>query len=202
MIDPEILLKKLPQFLDQERLDHTLRVATVARDLATHWGCSSEEAYLAGLGHDIAKHLNPKKLQGMGIPVSNSLLRMYDQYKSIWHAFAAPSVLRSVLGIRNRRVLSAVKWHTTGCAKMSPLDQVLFVSDYIEPGRPFENRLFIEKLASRSLDAVTFAVVTQSLLNLVRRNAKIHPYSLACYHDYLGRVTKKDADEISKQQAQ
>ena len=41
--------------IGQKRMDHVLRVADYAKDLAVHYGLDPEKAYLAGFYHDCMK---------------------------------------------------------------------------------------------------------------------------------------------------
>ena len=51
----EEIKRDLKTLLSEYRYNHSLRVAEVAKDLAKHYKINEEEAYLAGLTHDIAK---------------------------------------------------------------------------------------------------------------------------------------------------
>ena len=51
----EEIKKDLESLLSEYRYNHCLRVGETAKDLAKHYKINAEEAYLAGLTHDIAK---------------------------------------------------------------------------------------------------------------------------------------------------
>ena len=51
----EEIKKDLESLLSEYRYNHCLRVGETAKDLAKHYNLNEEEAYLAGLTHDIAK---------------------------------------------------------------------------------------------------------------------------------------------------
>ena len=51
----EEIKKDLESLLSEYRYNHCLRVGETAKDLAKHYKINVEEAYLAGLTHDIAK---------------------------------------------------------------------------------------------------------------------------------------------------
>ena len=41
------------------------------------------------------------------------------------------------IGIYDEDILNAVRHHTTGAIYMSPLEQIIYTADYIEPARDF-----------------------------------------------------------------
>ena len=51
----EEIKKDLESLLSEYRYNHCLRVGETAASLAKHYKINAEEAYLAGLTHDIAK---------------------------------------------------------------------------------------------------------------------------------------------------
>ena len=57
----EEIKRDLKTLLSEYRYNHSLRVAEVAKDLAKHYKINEEEAYLAGLTHDIAKEFTTKE---------------------------------------------------------------------------------------------------------------------------------------------
>lgn len=44
---------------------------------------------------------------------------------------------RKEVGITDPEILQAITYHTSGHEKMTMLDKVIYVADYIEPGRKF-----------------------------------------------------------------
>ena len=110
-----------------------------------------------------------------------------------------PFFLAKHFQIDNEAVLDAVKYHTTGTSEMKPLTQLLFLADYLEPGRDLPNRDFLDELVLKNLDAATYAVSLLGILKLLKRSATIHPNSLDCYNWYVSQVPKSDRQAIRHQ---
>lgn len=180
------------------RYVHILRVISTARELAGHWHLDIEKAALAALIHDAAKSLNPTDLRTRKIIVNDYLDAVYRDYSKVWHALISDQYAEIRFGITDRDVLSAAKWHTTGRAKMSPLEQVIFIADYIEPGRKVKPREYIEKLAYNSLDSATFALSTETLRHLLQKGAPLHPYGIECREYYRTIVNETSVRDICK----
>jgi predicted HD superfamily hydrolase involved in NAD metabolism len=193
---PQLVRDQLALYLPEERIAHSDRVSETAVGMAEHWKMPTDIVQRAGWGHDIAKALSPKKVLRLdwdGWPQFDSL---YDDYPAIWHAFVGPLMIEKCLGWTDSEFLSCVRWHTTGRAKMSSFEQIIFVADYIEPGRSFDDRDYIQGLAKESLDLATFAVASRSILSLEKRRGTIHAHTLRCRDYYQSIVGQEDAKDI------
>lgn len=184
-------------FLTGARLAHVYRVAETAVALAKKWGVSEEDAYLAGLLHDVAKNLTPELIEKEGVLVSLENRSLYAAYPKVWHAFAAPLVLQSKFPALPESVLSSVQWHTTGTMEMSALSQIIYVADFIEPGREAHGVAFIRELAFENLDEATFGLATCSLLFLLKHAEVIHPQTFLCLDYYRSQLSVGKARGIA-----
>jgi len=185
----------LPNWLSQPRIAHCKRVADTALALAKHWKISPPKAYFSGIVHDIAKEMNEKDMAKLKIKQSSEELAIYQDFFPIWHAFIAPKVIQTLFQIKDPGILSSAKWHTTGSNNMSPLDQVIFIADFIEPGRkkdPLQSD--IQNLAYDDLNLTTFCIVTISILNLIKKGVKISRYSFDC-HDYYLKYARNNEEK-------
>ena len=179
-------LSRLEALLPEKRYQHSLRVAEEAKGLARHYGASEEKAYLAGILHDAAKYLNPELLfQNFEFQCSDELKAVYEEYPAVWHSYVGPIFVEQVFGISSSTIQSAIRWHTTGGAEMGLMDEILFVSDFIEPGRPFPEVTSIRDLAYQNLQKAVLALSGISIFSLLARGLKIHPNTMLCYNHYL-----------------
>ncbi|NBV41740.1 HD domain-containing protein [bacterium] len=189
----------MAQFIDQiraalpaARAQHSINVAETAKKLAEHHRLPTGSAYIAGLFHDIAKYRTPSDSP----QVPDSINELWASYPLIWHAFAGPYILETEFNIHDSDILSAVRWHTTGKDNMTLLEQILYLADYIEPGRPFPNRSTIEALSFESLDRGTVALASSSLSNLLARGIAIHPSAVDCYNHYQKKLGNAESKQI------
>ena len=73
---------------------------------------------------------------------------------------------------------------------MSPLDKVIYIADYIEPGRlELPNMNIVRKLAFQDLDSCVCRILEDSLIYLESRNIPLDPITERTYRYY------KDLDE-------
>ena len=64
---------------------------------------------------------------------------------SLLHGPVAAVWAEKELGITDRSILDAIRYHTTGRAGMSRLEMVVYLADLIEPGRRYPG---VDRLAS------------------------------------------------------
>lgn len=189
--------EQLKGLVSSKRYAHVLRVADTARALAYAHGQDVEKAYLAGLIHDTAKQMTPDTASERGVLISSNSRVLYSQFAKVWHALVAPEVCRTLFGIEDEDVLLAAKWHTTGTPSMSALEQIVFLADYIEPGRDVNDRSYIQDLSFLNLDKATFALSCSTLVSLCERGLNIHPESIACYNYYHSVLPRSESEAVA-----
>lgn len=131
---PNRLEEYMRQVLPTKRLIHTARVITCAIRLAKRLGVDESKAEIASLLHDNAKYLDYRVYHGLDLP---------PMPKNVVHQFLGAFIAEKILGITDKEILTAIKYHTTGRENMTPLEKVVFMADVIEKGRTFDG---VEKL--------------------------------------------------------
>lgn len=131
----------IKKFEDAARFAHTEGVKNECLYLAEKLGLSADETRaltVAALCHDITKNLSVGEHRALcerhGIKYSPSPVLHQDT--------AAPFIAEkygNIPEICDERVLSAVSKHTTGGDGMTLIDTALFVADFTEAGRKYEN---------------------------------------------------------------
>ena len=127
--------KNLKKDLDKYRYEHTKGVMYTAGCLAMANNYDVEKAMLAGLLHDCAKCVPAdekiKLCEKNHIEISDA------EYKNpgLLHAKLGAFFARKKYGIENEEILRSIESHTTGRPNMSLLDKIIYIADYIEPGR-------------------------------------------------------------------
>ena len=133
------ILDKLRAAITLHRFHHTLGVADTAERLAPKYGVDPMRARLAGLLHDCAKSLpygEMRRLVEANVPDTDE--QELDS-EPVLHAPAGMVLARRDYGVRDPAILQAIRRHTLGGEAMTAMDAVIYVSDFIEPGRrPFE----------------------------------------------------------------
>lgn len=171
--------------LTESRYLHSLGVADSARMLAKRYGADEEKAYLAGLLHDITKNeTNERQLQlfeSDGI----ILTRVEENNPKLWHAMTAPIFIKNELGITDGEILSSVRYHTTGKAKMTLLEKIVYIADYISAERDYPDVDVMRALSKESLEKAALYSLKYTLKKLSKRELVIHPDSLGFYNELI-----------------
>ncbi|MGI6008196.1 MAG: bis(5'-nucleosyl)-tetraphosphatase (symmetrical) YqeK [Ruminococcus sp.] len=177
--------KKLKKHLDHDRLVHTRGVMYTAACLGMVHGCDLEKCQTAGLLHDSAKCIpDLKKLKicaKNGIEMTNYEMN----HPFILHAKLGAWVAKKKYGIKDQEILSAITWHTTGKAAMTDLEKIIYIADYIEPGRKKAPRLDqVRKAAFDNLNEAMFMILSDTLQYLKRTGRDIDPITESAFAYY------------------
>lgn len=179
--------KKLKKQLDTYRYRHTLGVMYTAAALAMCYGLDLEQAQTAGLLHDCAKCIPDD--EKIALCQKNGIEMTPEERKSpyLLHAKLGALFAREKYDVTDEQILSAIRYHTTGKPAMSPLEQIIYLADYIEPMREKAAHLAeVRRLAFSSLDKAMYAVLKDSLNYLENTDRTQDPLTYEAYQYYLG----------------
>ena len=171
--------------LSPRRYQHSLGVAETARQLAECHQIDSHKAYLSGILHDYAKGIPGPEL--LAIAEANHLLT--DEVErltpDLLHAPVGAYLLRKELDITDEELLAAIAKHTLGDSHMSPLEQVIFLADMIEPGRDYPGMERLSCLAFRDLQTAMVYAFDLTIRYCVEQGRLIHPRSVKVRNKFL-----------------
>jgi predicted HD superfamily hydrolase involved in NAD metabolism len=172
---PNRYLTWVEKRLSPSRYAHTLGVVAEAGRLAGHFGADVEEAVVAGALHDCARDLALPTQLCLAVSFGLMLSEVERRSGALLHAIVGAEMARRECGISNERVLAAIRCHTTGRVGMSVLDKVLFVADYIEPGRSFPGVRRVREAALHDLEVATLWALDQTIGYVLERGQLLHP---------------------------
>ena len=169
-------------FLSEYRYKHSLNVAKEAVRLAERYGADPQKAETAGILHDIMKDADPKDQLKIMDRFGIILTDVEKSAQKLWHAIAGALYIEHELGIQDREILNAVRYHTTGRAGMGLLEKVIFIADFTSAERDYNGVEDMRRAADISLENAMLAGVTFTIKDLASRGKPIHPDSLATYN--------------------
>jgi predicted HD superfamily hydrolase involved in NAD metabolism len=165
--------------LSERRLEHTLRVAETAEDLALAHGLEGDRARLAALLHDAAREMGPEEFLYLADKWHLQVGDPERQSPKLLHGPVAAELARRELGIDDEEVLDAIMAHTTGKPGMEPLALVLYVADKIEPARVYPSVGRLRTLAREDLHRAAEESLQRAIAHNEERGKATHPASLA-----------------------
>ncbi|MDR0917844.1 MAG: bis(5'-nucleosyl)-tetraphosphatase (symmetrical) YqeK [Oscillospiraceae bacterium] len=169
----------------KKRYNHSLNVADEAVKLAERYGEHKENAYFAGLMHDCCKELSTEELKKIVISSDMDVDEAELITKPLWHAIAGAEYVRANFPDTDKEIISAIRFHTIGKAKMSVFEQIIYIADMISAERDFDGVEKLRKLAYISLDNTMLECVKFSLVKVINKNGFLPEYSLKAYNYYL-----------------
>ncbi|WP_209280026.1 bis(5'-nucleosyl)-tetraphosphatase (symmetrical) YqeK [Levilactobacillus yiduensis] len=178
------LLAKISQQLKPKRFKHVQRVEQTAIDLAKRNDVNLEKASIAGLVHDYAKQ-RPDADFIAAIKQYHLDPILLDYGNAIWHGVVGAELIKHELGIYDEDILNAVRHHTTGAVYMSPLEQIVYMADYIEPQRDFPGVDEARRLAKTDLAKSVAFQAKHTLAYLVDNGKPVYPKSIDTYNAWV-----------------
>ncbi|MFP5526859.1 bis(5'-nucleosyl)-tetraphosphatase (symmetrical) YqeK [Peptococcus simiae] len=172
----------LSQELGPKRLAHCQRVADTAAQLAEKYGADVDDAYLAGLMHDYAKKFDQSRLYELAKEGQLITDPCEEKVPDLLHGVVGAYLLEESGRITNKAVLQAMASHTVGRANMSLLDKIVYLADYIEPGRTTPGLEAVRQATEKNLDEGLFLALSNTLSWLLSEKKVIHPNSILMYN--------------------
>jgi predicted HD superfamily hydrolase involved in NAD metabolism len=170
----ENIIEKLKNNLSSKRLKHTFGVSDTAADLASLYGADIAKARLAGLLHDCARELPEDVLLQMAESYGIEINDVERREPILLHAAVGAFIAKRDFAINDSEVLRAITLHTTGAPIMSLLDNIVFLADFIEPGRAFSGVEKLRALAKKDLYGALIAAYDHTLEYLISKQGLIH----------------------------
>lgn len=174
--------------LGENRFCHSLNVADSARELAPLYGADEDKAYTAGLLHDVMKNSSEKEQLGVLSEAGIELMPVERANKKLWHAMAGAAYVKFVMGIDDRDIIKAVRYHTTGRAGMSPLEKTIYLADYISAERDYNGVEEMRSLCRESSEKAIAYALSFGIPDLVSKGKVIHPDSIDLYNEVIMKI--------------
>ena len=179
------LIRTLEQELNYKRFVHTMAVAGTASSLAMCYGMNIQKAELAGLLHDCAKCIDARKMQKLCEKAGLEITPFEAGSGSLLHSKAGSVLAAEKYGCTDPDILNAIRYHTTGRPGMSLLEKIIFVADYIEPGRyTAKNLPEIRKMAFEDIDEALLKILYDTLVYLNSTGNTVDPMTQKTYDYY------------------
>jgi predicted HD superfamily hydrolase involved in NAD metabolism len=180
------LLVYLRHHLSEKRLRHSERVAETAMQLSGRFGVDPVKARLAGLVHDICREYAPDLLLQLAGKFDILVDDIEKAEPVLLHGFVGASFLSSQFAMDDPEILEAVSFHITGGKGIGKLAQLIFVADFLEPGRTFEAAVRLRENISRlTPEQILLRVYQRTIHYVVDQHYLIHPRSIGGWNELI-----------------
>lgn len=183
--DIKRIRKKMEKSMDAHRFEHTLGVTYTAACLAMRYNVDIMKAQTAGLLHDCAKCMSNEKRLSICKKHNIQMNAAEIENPLLLHAKVGSFIAMEEFNIHDEEIISAILNHTTGRPGMSPLEKIIYIADYIEPGRKQAPNLpEVRKMAFVDLDKALLMILEDTLTYLQGTNNVVDPMTQKTYDYY------------------
>ncbi|MGN1481822.1 bis(5'-nucleosyl)-tetraphosphatase (symmetrical) YqeK [Porcipelethomonas sp.] len=197
MYSSEKIKAFLKKRLSKKRYNHSVNVANEALKLAKTYGENLDKAYFAGLLHDVCKELLPSEQKQMMLEGNMDISGAELATKALWHGPAGAYFIEKEMGIKDKDILNAVRFHTVGRSGMSRLEEIIYMADLISEDRDYKDVDKMRKLAYTDFEKAMLEAFCYSIEGVVKKQGYIPEYTVDAYNQYLYvcSVRKKTKEE-------
>ena len=172
------------QLLPQKRYDHVLRVLDKSLILADQFNITDKDKItIAAIFHDFAKGMTCDELVEYALIYN---IDLGETIPSAYHGIVGSWMLSYFFDIHDKDIKEAIFYHTTGSTNFltNKIGAILFLADYIEPGRP-QKTDHVQQFIPQNLNRALREVAKSKICHTINRNKEIDTLSIDFYHRLL-----------------
>ena len=186
---------EIKKILEPNRYWHSVSVALTAAHLSEIYNCDIKKCITAGLLHDYAKNKTYEEIIDECKRLNMNLTDEDIEAKGVVHGFLSAKLSKNKFGIEDD-VYDAIYYHTCGRENMPMLNKIIYISDFIEPLRPFSDRVeHIRKLAYCDIDYSIILACEMTINHLKNTNSFIHSNSIKTLNYYKNIISKRNNEK-------
>ncbi len=154
----------------------------------------TEDTELAALLHDLDKSSDTEDMwdnikNDKSLP-SKVKSKIQDS-REVWHGFSGAVRAKNNFRVKDKDILNSVRYHTTGRSRMSLMEKIIYLADYIEPGRTTPGLTKIREEAYRDIDSACL-MVADATIEYVKSKSSVSSLS----YDFKKSLEKKLKNKI------
>ncbi len=178
-------IKRLKSELTPSRFEHTLSVCQTAYYLALVHKANQKKVVKAAFLHDCTKCMSLDEHLKICKNAAYEPTKYESENLGLIHSKTGAIVARDVYGVKSKKVLNAIRFHTTGRPEMTKIEKIVFISDFIEPTRNFKFDItYIVDAAFNDLDLAVFYILEITLKHLRNKSKVFDPTTIETYNYY------------------
>lgn len=199
MYNIEELKEIIRQRLSNYRYYHSLCVAESAKELARRYGADEHKAELAGILHDATKESKRSEhleyIRNAGMEISD----FEKKGKKFYHQISGAAFAKTELGIDDEEVLSAIRYHTTGKADMTLLQEIVYLADFISADRDYDDIENIRAEAEKGKEYGLLYATRYTIRTVIDEGKPLHHDTVDAYNwmlkkYFMNKKNKKDSE--------
>ncbi len=196
--DFQWLRGKAYEMLDARRVAHVQGTEITAERLAKRWGADADEAREAAILHDITKKEDSRTQLRLCEKYGITLDDMEKEEGKLLHSKTGAAIAKYEFGCSDD-VFNAIYWHTTGRENMALLEKIIYMADYIEPTREFDNVDEMREMAFKDLDLALKMGFTSCIADMNERGVRLHARTIGALQWITDELSHRKTENIDIQ---
>ena len=177
--------------MNLKRFTHTLGVVEMSEKLAKIYNADIEKCKVAALLHDICKEMDMEYIKNIcKNNFMNELSEEDLENNEILHGFAGAYYVKNELGVNDKEILNAIKYHTIGAKNMTLVEKIVYIADAIEYGRNYPSVVEIREETFKNLDKGILMEIEHKEKYLESIGKKSHPNTYKFKKEILKELNK------------
>ena len=174
-----------------KRFTHTLGVVEMSEKLTKIYNADIEKCKVAALLHDICKEMDMEYIKNIcKNNFMNELSEEDLENNEILHGFAGAYYVKNELGVNDKEILNAIKYHTIGAKNMTLVEKIVYIADAIEYGRNYPSVVEIREETFKNLDKGILMEIEHKEKYLESIGKKSHPNTYKFKKEILKELNK------------
>jgi predicted HD superfamily hydrolase involved in NAD metabolism len=176
--------------LDNERYEHSLRVAELAQRLSQMHHADTAKAQTAALLHDVSRFLDRAEMLEYAKKLNFKISASEAAEPKLLHARLSRYLAEKEFGVTDPEILAAIEYHTVGRPNLGLLEKIVYVADHAEAGRDHPEAEKVRTLALKNLDGAIALSTGCTLDYLKKHNLPVDERTVETNRFY-SKITKK-----------
>lgn len=170
------------QRLSDYRFYHSLCVSESAKELARRYNADEKKAEVAGLLHDAMKE-SGRDEQLSYINIAKIEMTQFEKtQKKFLHQVSGAAFAKVYFGIDDKEILSAIRFHTTGRANMTLMEEIIYLADFISADRDYPDVDVMREKTERSKELGLLYCTSYTISSVVAKGNTLNTDTVETYN--------------------
>ena len=180
------------QRLSDYRFYHSLCVSESAAMLAQRYSADVEKARVAGILHDAMKESSAEEQLEVIEKAGMTITPLEKSQNKFYHQISGAAFAKAVLNIDDAEILDAIRYHTTGRADMTLMDEIIYLADFISADRDYDDVDVMRSKVDEGKEQGLLYATAYTIKSVAEKGNIIHPDTVNAYNWILTHYFKND----------
>lgn len=177
--------------LSDYRFYHSLCVAESAKALAKKYGADTEKAEVAGLLHDSMKEASREEQLSYIEKAGIQMTPFEKKGKKFLHQVSGAAFAKVYFGIDDEEILGAIRYHTTGRANMTLMEEIVYLADFISADRDYDDVDIMRAKTESSKEEGLLYCTKYTITSVVEKGKALNTDTVETYNWILDKYFSK-----------